>query len=256
MKKTPINPSAELFPEEVLKYVGKELFDSSCSAEARVYYSSDNGLFIKRSPKGSLKNEAEMTRYFHSKGLGAEVIDYISADRDWLVTSAVQGEDLTHISYLSRPEWLSDALASTLRELHSLEPTGCPVQNRNADYVAAVNEGYKTKRFDPSFFDGNADMDTVYGEAARSFRLLDGAVLLHGDYCLPNVIFHGDAFSGFIDLGNGGVGDRHIDIFWGIWTLEFNLGTDKYRSRFIDAYGRELVDPERLRLISACECFG
>lgn len=163
MKKTPINPSAELFPEEVLKYVGKELFDSSCSAEARVYYSSDNGLFIKRSPKGSLKNEAEMTRYFHSKGLGAEVIDYISADRDWLVTSAVQGEDLTHISYLSRPEWLSDALASTLRELHSLEPTGCPVQNRNADYVAAVNEGYKTKRFDPSFFDGNADMDTVYG---------------------------------------------------------------------------------------------
>ena len=63
-------------------------------------------------------------------------------------------------------------------------------------------------------------------------------------------------FSGFIDLDNGGVGDRHIDIFWGIWTLQFNLGTNEYASRFIDAYGRERVDKDMLRLVAACESFG
>ena len=62
--------------------------------------------------------------------------------------------------------------------------------------------------------------------------------------------------SGFIDLGNGGVGDRHVDLFWGAWTLNFNLGTDRYRDRFFDAYGRDAIDPERIALIGVIECFG
>ena len=85
---------------------------------------------------------------------------------------------------------------------------------------------------------------------------LEKNALLHGDYCLPNIILDGDKLSGFIDLGNGGVGDRHIDLFWGAWTLFFNLGTDKYRNRFFDAYGKELIEPEKLDLIAACEVFG
>ena len=63
-------------------------------------------------------------------------------------------------------------------------------------------------------------------------------------------------FSGFIDLGNGGVGERHVDLFWGAWTLNFNLGTDEYRARFLDAYGRDKIDEEKLRVIAAAEVFG
>ena len=66
----------------------------------------------------------------------------------------------------------------------------------------------------------------------------------------------GDSFSGFIDLGGGGVGDRHIDIFWGAWTLNFNLKTDRYRERFYDAYGRDRIDEELVRLVSVIEMFG
>jgi kanamycin kinase len=73
---------------------------------------------------------------------------------------------------------------------------------------------------------------------------------------LPNFLLDDWSFSGFIDLGNGGVGDRHIDIFWGIWTLEFNLKTNAYRDIFIDAYGRNLVNEDALRVISAAEVFG
>ena len=63
-------------------------------------------------------------------------------------------------------------------------------------------------------------------------------------------------FSGFIDLGNGGVGDRHIDIFWGVWTLIYNFKTDAYCSRFLDAYGRDALDTDMLRVVAAAECFG
>ena len=50
--------------------------------------------------------------------------------------------------------------------------------------------------------------------------------------------------------------DRHVDLFWGAWTLQYNLKTDDYRQYFFDAYGRELVDDERLRVVAAAECFG
>jgi carboxyl-terminal processing protease len=54
-------------------------------------------------------------------------------------------------------------------------------------------------------------------------------------------------------VGGGGVGDRHVDLFWGSWTLNFNLKTDKYCQRFLDAYGREHFEPEMLRTIAAIE---
>ena len=60
-------------------------------------------------------------------------------------------------------------------------------------------------------------------------------------------------FSGFIDLGAAGIGERHIDLFWGRWTLQFNLHTDRFGDRFLDAYGRDKVDEEKLRVVAAAE---
>ncbi|MDR1755013.1 MAG: hypothetical protein LBR74_08980 [Eubacterium sp.] len=62
-------------------------------------------------------------------------------------------------------------------------------------------------------------------------------------------------FSGFINLDSGGVGDKHVDIFWG-GSLWFNLKTDKYRERFLDAYGRDMINNDMFRVIAACEVFG
>ena len=81
-------------------------------------------------------------------------------------------------------------------------------------------------------------------------------VLTHGDYCLPNILLDDWRFAGFIDLDSGGVGDRHVDLFWGIWSLGFNLKTDRYRERFLDAYGRDKIEEERLRTVAAVEVFG
>ena len=85
---------------------------------------------------------------------------------------------------------------------------------------------------------------------------LKSDVLIHGDYCLPNIMLDSWHLSGYIDVGNGGVGDRHIDLFWGAWTLNFNLKTDKFRDLFFDAYGRDMIDGLALRVIEAAEIFG
>lgn len=85
---------------------------------------------------------------------------------------------------------------------------------------------------------------------------LQSRVLLHGDYCLPNIILNNWKLSGVIDVGGGGVGDRHLDIFWGIWTLWFNLKINKYHERFLDAYGRDKADESILKIVAAAEVFG
>ena len=263
MKKTLIEKIPYVLPTALEAELScAKIYDSSCSAEASVYLIRGSGrsMFLKRAEAGSLKNEAQMTRYFHSKGLGTEVIGYLSEEGfDWLLTAALDGEDFTHTDYLSEPKKLTDRLAELLRELHSEKFADCPIQNRMSSYFDTVREGFRTGRCDLSFYDslyGTLTPQAAYELALRGKELLSDKVLLHGDYCLPNIILKDWRLSGFIDLGGGGVGDRHIDLYWGAWTLCYNLRTDRYRERFFDAYGRDKVDAERLRTVAAAEVFG
>ncbi len=248
-------------PDEFRQFIqGARVYDSSCSPEARVYFiDKDGGYYLKTRGAGTLKREAEMTAYFHKKGIGAEVLGYRSQEADWLLTAAVPGEDCTHWQYLSEPKRLCDTIAERLRWLHEMDFSDCPVQDRNTEYLALAEQNYRTGNYDTSAFPDSFG----YRTAEEAHRALDAGrsafrsdVLLHGDYCLPNIMLDHWNFSGFIDIGNSGVGDRHIDLFWGVWTLWFNLKTDQYASRFLDAYGRDRVDTDMLRVVAAAEVFG
>ncbi len=237
-----------------------KIYDSSCSAEAAVYFINKNGgYYLKSSRKGALENEAAMTGYFHSKGIGAEVLCYISGDRDWLLTAALPGKDCTAQVYLSDPKRLCDTIASELRKLHETDFGGCPIPNRIFSYLSLAEHNYREGKYDASLFSGSfgfKSAEEAYRVLSEGKDALQNNVLLHGDYCLPNIMLDYWKPSGFIDVGNGGVGDRHIDIFWGIWSLWYNLKTDRYRERFLDAYGRDAVNTDLLRIIAAAEVFG
>lgn len=262
MKRTKILIDPTIYPEPLQKYiVGKEVYDSSCSRLAEVIYiDGDRGLYLKKAKAGELEKEALMTDYFSKRSLSAKVVEYLtSGGYDWMLTERLDGEDCIFRDYLSEPERLCDTIAVLLRELHEKSADGCPVTDRVGDYVRTFEENRAKGIFDSSYLLpelSHLDADSAYEYAKERVGLLKNEVLIHGDYCLPNVLLKDFKFSGFIDVGNGGIGDRHIDLFWGAWTLNFNLNTDKYRDRFFDAYGRELVDDELIRLISVFECFG
>ena len=123
MKRTLIRPQIAEFPKEFHSLISScDVYDSSCSPEARVWFiDKDGGYYLKTSQKGSLSREAELTRYFAKKGLGANVLEYISSDKDWLLTSRVEGEDCTYKTYLDDPKRLCDTIAERLRILHETE---------------------------------------------------------------------------------------------------------------------------------------
>ncbi len=262
MKRTKIQALVAEPPRELFTFLADAtLYDSSCSPEANVYFiDKDQGYYLKTAPARTLSGEAQMTAYFHQKGLGPEVLFYrCDGERDWLLCERVLGEDCTHAQYLEDPKRLCVLLAERLRALHELPACDCPIPNRTATYLRTVEENRKKGHFDLSLFPkdtGFASADSAYEVFLQGKDALRADVLLHGDYCLPNIMLDNWRFSGFIDLGNGGVGDRHIDLFWGAWTLRFNLDTDAYRARFLDAYGRDKVEEELLRVVAAAEIFG
>lgn len=259
MKRTPVTVQLQDFP--VLfhpLFTNAAIFDSSCSPAARVWFlDKEPGFFLKCAPKGTLEKEAMLTRFFHSKGLAAEVLAYQSLDKDWLLTERIPGEDCLDSQYLSDPLRLCDTTAQLLRQLHDTDPIGCPV-HRTADYLATARRNYENKAYDLSLFPDNwgyASPEEAWQVVQQHGYALKSDTLLHGDYCLPNIMLNNWQFSGFIDLDAGGLGDRHIDLFWGMWSLQFNLKTDRYRERFLDVYGRSDICPELFPVIAACEVF-
>jgi aminoglycoside phosphotransferase len=52
-----------------------------------------------------------------------------------------------------------------------------------------------------------------FGEAAP------GNVLIHGDYCLPNVLVDDGRMTGLVDVGRAGLGDPRDDLAAGVWSL-------------------------------------
>ena len=261
MKKTLINVDPAAYPSEICKLLsGASVYDSSCSPEARVLYSDkDSGYFIKSGAVGALEKEALLDRYFFEKGLGAEVVLYLSGEKDWLVTRALRGEDCTFKKYLDDPRALCAELARSMRILHSTSFEECPVSDRMQGYCQTVLQNYQKGCFDPLGFSkelSGLDQSAYFDFFDKNKGALKSDTLIHGDFCLPNIILDNGRFSGFIDLGGGGVGDIHVDLFWCIWTLRFNLKTDKYTDYFLDAYGRADVDKDKLLLVECAEAFG
>lgn len=193
-------------------------------SEAEVLYA--DGCFLKMAARGKLERAAVLQAYFHKKGLSAPLVAFDQDDeRDYLLVERVPGQ--SGLEFLGRPEWLADHLGEALRALHSLDASDCPVTDVNEQAIALY------EREAGHAYDG--DLSVLKKDA-----------LVHGDCCLPNILFRNDGFSGWIDLGEGGLGDRHFDLYWAIWSLGYNLKTDAFAGRFLDAYGRDAVDAARL----------
>lgn len=219
MEKTNTIINIDDFPTELHHiFENAKVYDSSSHPSMTVLY-SENGYYVKIGEKGSLTKEAEMAKLFERNGIGVEVVSYISDIKDYMVTRPAKGEDCTH--YLNNPEKLCKVLAESMRFLHSRPVADIPI---------------------------SSCMETYEG---LDFMKRD--TFIHGDFCLPNIILADWKFSTFIDVGLAGVGDRHIDIYWALWSLNHNLKTDKYTDYFLSLYGKENYDKDILKKVAEIE---
>ena len=239
-------------PTEIKKFIGEcniENYSTSKNAET-FYIKKEDGYFLKIADKDTLQKEAKKTKILYKYGLSANFEVYISGEKDYLITKKIQGESGISKKYLQDPTKLVKIYATTLRKFHEIKTN-------------EIKENTVEPLIEKAILNPNADGYTYLlkevnissiKEAIEEIKRLKNKVkynvLVHGDYCLPNIILDDWKVSGIIDVGETGVGDRHFDIFWALWSLNYNLKTKKYNDLFLDTYGRDLIDLDVLKLMT------
>ncbi len=215
----------------------------------------DDQYYLKITADGYLQREPEMATFFSAYALAPKVVAYCrKGENGWLLTEAVKGVNALDLIQNNPKETLF-TYGKTLRKLHDLPIKDCPCENRVEPML---------KRAAGNFFEGKAEaallgycgvkmLSDAYSEMLLLSKHIGKPSVIHGDACLPNLIV-GESGAKFVDCGNGGVGDRNYDLFWALWSIRFNLKTDRYDRDFWRGYGKS-PDEKGLRLFGLISAF-
>ncbi|HOP12306.1 MAG TPA: phosphotransferase [Oscillospiraceae bacterium] len=217
--------------------------------------SFDEKYYLKITNDGYLQNEPEMSGFLSDYGLAPKVIAFCrKGENGWLLTETVKGDNTLNLIEKNPKETLF-AFGKTLRKLHDLPIRDCPCENRAETML---------KHAAGKFFEGKAEAALLeycgvktpadaYSEMLLLSKYAGKPCVIHGDACLPNLII-GEEQAKFIDCGNGGIGDRNYDLFWALWSIHFNLETERFDRDFWHGYGKS-PDEKAMRLFGLISAF-
>lgn len=181
----------------------------------------------------------------------------------WLVARYLPGIPAHEPRALREHTRLVEMLAEAAHDLHESD-VGCAVMGERLGRAVEqaserVAAGLVARSWQGT---GRAGTDPVRALAAVERRVEQAGhlaeVVTHGDYCLPNVLVTPDGGWGFVDLGQAGLADPHRDLASMVGSLRNPLNPhfgEAEVERFLDAYGRNRVDPELLSLHSEVDAF-
>ena len=216
------------FPPSVAAVVGTSAYrqeDIGMSA-ASVLLFKDYVLKI-RPEGGPDTGDTDVLQWLHGKLPVPEVVAHEIRDgKDWLLMTRIRGKMLSDPSVMGKPSLLLDCMAEALRRLWDVPVAGCPFDQ--TDCPARAEQAFRSGRFDPL----NLEPETLGPDGFKSPEALVewlkthqpacDRVLTHGDFCLPNVFTDGKRFTGYIDVGAAGIGDRWMDLALGWLSLKHN----------------------------------
>jgi kanamycin kinase len=213
--------------------------------------SGTDGCFVKWLPTERaemLAAEAARLEWASAHVIVPRVLDlHVDEHGAWMATTPIAGENAVAARWLARPAAAVRAIGEGIRALHEALPAGsCPfswsVAGRLADAERrAVSGELDPSRWHPVHRSLAVDRALVLAADAPSD---DRLVVCHGDACAPNTLVGDDGcWSGHVDLGALGVGDRWADLAIATWSTQWNYGAGWERP-LLDAYGIE-PDPER-----------
>ncbi len=182
--------------------------------------------FVKWNPRTTgidLDRERVRLEWLSPLHPAPRVIDF-GADEtaQWLMTAALPGTHAVGDTWRARRRDAVRAIATGLREIHSLPTADFPPA-----WVADSWAGRRPESLGPA-------------------PPLVDPVVVHGDACAPNTLISPDGdWVGHVDLGDLTVGDRWADLAIASLSLDWNFGQGHQRELF-DEYGIE-PDGERIR---------
>ena len=223
----------------------------SASSVFRLTYPGKPALYLKTAGApyvAELESEHERLIWLKGRAPVPEVVDFkSSAEQAALLTQALPGVNAIEVPKRHRAAVIR-GLAQALRELHSIAIAGCPFDSSLAVSINSARARAMANLIDESNFDEEhkglraRDLLTQLEQQRPADESL---VITHGDACLPNMIFEGRHFCGFVDCGRSGLADAYQDLAVASRSIASNYGQE-YVDRFFDAYGLREVDDGKL----------
>ncbi len=191
----------------------------------------DNNLVLKVEGKNDISDgEYQMMRWLQGKLPVPEILHFYSDDRkNYLLMTKIEGKMACDPELMKDSSQVVRLLGKGLKKLWTVDMKECP---------RTINLDYKLKRAKERIINNELDLEhaetdtfTEQGfrnpmelyEYLENHKPLEEPVLIHGDYCLPNVFLYHNEVAGFIDLGLCGIGDKWQDIALAVRSLKHNL---------------------------------
>ena len=177
-----------------------------------------------------VEKQVRIMRWLEGKLPAPKVLAFeIQEYRSFLLMSRVKGEVACAEYYLEHPQVLLKALAQALKMLWALDISDCPnIRDLDAELTEAryrvENDLVDMDNAEPATFgEGGFESPAHLLQWLEENRPERELVFSHGDFCLPNVLLVDGEVSGFIDLGDAGVGDKWRDIALCYRSLKHNF---------------------------------
>lgn len=172
----------------------------------------------------------QVMRWLKGKLPVPEVLRYESDDKNqYLLMSRLPGKMSCDEYYLEHPRELCRLLAEAFKMLWSLDVTGCPRERtmdrelKEAEYRVKNNLVDLEDAEPETFGEKGFENPQALLECLKENRPEYEPVLSHGDFCLPNILIQDGKVSGFIDLGDTGIGDKWRDLALCCRSLKHNF---------------------------------
>ena len=162
---------------------------------AKIYRlsSEDSGLYLKiieGQQTLSLERESRILRWINGRTPTPRLLYYgVQDGNEYQLTTEVTGTPTYQVEPAER-EHAVKALGEALKLIHSMNPSGCPIDNRIGNRLKQLQEN----DVDTSQFKDQPDESLVF---------------THGDYSLPNIIIEDRELSGVIDWDYAGLADPY-----------------------------------------------
>lgn len=179
----------------------------------------------------SLERESSILKWIDERVPTPNLLYYgVQDGNEFQLTTEVTGIPTYQVETTER-EHAVKALGEALRMIHSLDPSGCPIDNRISNRLKQLQEN----GVDTSHLKDQPDEILVF---------------THGDYCLPNIIIKEGELSGVIDWDYAGLADPYADFASCIWSMGYNYGLEETAERwepyFFMVYGLDDIDVGKL----------
>ena len=216
-------------PASIKRRIGfqKGALDDVGRSGAQVMMFED--MVLKIQPDSNMAgNEHQMTRWLQGKLPVPEIIEEAFVDGTrFLLMSRIPGMHLCKPEILDDQVLLAELVAEGLRQLWAVDITGCPADRTLDQKFKEIEAGIRSGTITMEY----ARQEETYGPSGFrtpselfdwlvKHRPEEEKVLVHGDYCLPNIFCKGRKLNGFIDLGQAGMADKWVDIemvSWSMW---------------------------------------